>query len=269
MSLPHRSFYEPARPTPPLTDTGITTLDRTTAILEAVERGAHSFTDIVTATGLTRSTTHRLLNALTTNGFLAKAGGLGYMLGPRLLHLAHAAARDLPLKDIARPILERLATATGESAQLYTRLGDERICIDSVQSASELRTIVQPGAALPITAGSAGKIFLAWSTPDTIERLTATVEPLTDRTPTDPDRIYTQLQTARRRGWAESVGERAVGVASVSAPVLGARDVLLAVISVSGPRNRMGPQPGKHYGTQVIAAARDLAAAIGGAAQAS
>jgi len=244
---------------------GITSLDRATAVLEAVAAGAHTFTEIAQVTGQSRSTTHRLLAALAANGFLAKAGGLGYMLGPRLLHLAHAATRDLPLKDIARPILEGLAAVTGESAQLYTRLGDERICVDSVQSARELRTIVSPGAALPLTAGSAGKVFLAWTSGDA-DRLIAKVEALTDRTPTDPDRIRTQLATARRRGWAESVGERAPDVASVSAPVLGPRGNLMAVVSVSGPRNRMGARPGGRYAGQVIEAADELARALGGGA---
>jgi len=242
---------------------GISSLDRATAVLEAVAAGGRTFTDIAVATGQSRSTTHRVLAALVANGFLARAGGLGYMLGPRLLHLAHGAARDLPLKDIARPILERLVAATGESAQLYTRLDDDRICVDSVQSASELRTIVHTGAALPITAGSAGKVFLAWASAADTDRLIPRVEALTDRTPTDPVKIRTQLATTRRRGWAESVGERAPDVASVSAPVLGPRGKLIAVVSVSGPRNRMGSRPGKRYAALVVAAAGELGQALG------
>ncbi len=90
-------------------DTGVGVLDRTMTVLEAVERGARSFTQIVEATGFTRSTTHRLVKALEGHGLLMSAGGRGYRLGPRLLGLAAAAMRDLPLRDVAHPALERLA----------------------------------------------------------------------------------------------------------------------------------------------------------------
>ncbi len=90
-------------------------------------------------------------------------GGFGYALGPRLLALATSAVRDLPLRELAHPALERLARSTGESAQLYVRDGDRRVCIDAAESESELRTIVEIGASLPLTKGSAGTVFLAWA----------------------------------------------------------------------------------------------------------
>src|SRR5918996_6509457 len=145
---------------PPTSGVGV--LDRCVAILRAVEEGARSFTDIAGATGLTRSTAHRLIQGLEDHGFLLQIGGLGYALGPRLLTLATSASRDLPLRELAHPSLERLARSTGESAQLYVRDGDRRICVDTAESESELRTIVDIGASLPLTKGSAGTVFLAW-----------------------------------------------------------------------------------------------------------
>lgn len=239
---------------------GVGVLDRSVAVLEAVEGGARTFTDIVEATGLTRPTTHRLLAALESHGFVARVGGLGYQLGPRLLRLAATAMRELPLRDLAHPALERLARITGESAQLFVRSGDRRICVDSVESASELRTIVQVGAALPLTAGSAGKVFVAWAR-DT-DRLLAHVEAFTERTP-GVERLRQQLAMARRRGWAESAGEREPGVASVSAPVFGPLGNVIAVVSVSGPMQRLGPRPGRHHASAVLAAAREIEDALG------
>ena len=148
---------------------------------------------------------HRLVSALEDHGFLFHVGGMGYALGPRLLALASTAMRELPLRQLARPVLEDLARTTGESAQLYVRQGDRRICVDAVESDNELRTIVPIGASLPLGKGSAGKVFLAWG-----------------RAPADLDisDIGTSLLTTRRRGWADSYGERQKGVASVSAPDL-------------------------------------------------
>ena len=239
-------------------ETGVGVLDRSMAILAAVERGARSFTQIVEATGLTRPTAHRLVKALEDHGMLTMAGGLrGYRLGPRLLGLAATAMRELPLRDLAHPALERLAAVTGESAQLYVRDADHRVCIDAIESSSELRTIVAVGASLPLTKGSAGKVFLAWAQPQDRDRF---LEALPEEAGV---RLARQIATARRRGWADSVGEREAGVASVSAPVLDRQGHLLAAVSVSGPANRIGTAGGKRYAPAVTAAAAEVADALG------
>ena len=254
MTLP-----EPRSPVDP-TRSGVGVLDRTMAILDAVERGARSFTAIVEATGYTRSTTHRLIKAMEDHGLITLDGGRGYRLGPRLLGLVMAAARDLPLRDLARAALQRLATSSGESAQLYILDGDRRVCIDAVESSSELRTIVAVGATLPLTRGSAGKVFLAWLPEPHRELILRALE---RDDPPAATHLRTQVGTARRRGWADSVGEREAGVASVSAPVLDRGGCLVAVVSVSGPAGRIGTAGGKRYAPAVTAAAREIEAALG------
>lgn len=234
---------------------GVGVLDRCAAILAAVETGARSFTDIVEATDLTRPTAHRLILGLEDHGFLVHVGGIGYVLGPRLLALATTAMQELPLRELAHPSLERLARSTGESAQLYVRDGDRRICVDTAESDSELRTIVDIGASLPLTQGSAGKVFLAWGS----ERDQAFLQDVAAR----GDRLAQQVATVRRRGWAESVAERAPGVASVSAPVFGPHGALLAAVSVSGPASRLGMLRAKRYAPAVMEAAREIEAALG------
>lgn len=233
---------------------GVGTLDRAVAILSAVESGAGRFTQIVQATGLSRSTTHRLMRALETHGFLADYGpGTGYRLGPRLLRLASEAMRELPLRDLAHASLERLVRATGESAQLFVRSGDVRVCIDAVESPSELRTIVPIGASLPLTAGSAAKLFLAFSSaPERILR----------RAP-DPGRFAHEVELARSRGWSSSAGEREPGVGSVSAPVVGPLGILAAVVSVSGPVSRMGRVNARRYVPAVLEAAKEIERSAG------
>jgi DNA-binding IclR family transcriptional regulator len=234
---------------------GVGVLDRCVAILGAVEGGARSFTDIVEATALTRPTAHRLILGLEDHGFLVHVGGLGYALGPRLLSLSTTAMRELPLRELAHPSLERLARSTGESAQLYVRDGDRRICVETAESESELRTIVDIGASLPLTQGSAGKVFLAWGT----EHDQAFLLDAAQR----GDRLAQQVARTRRRGWAESVAERAPGVASVSAPVFGPQEALLAVVSVSGPASRLGQLRAERYAPAVLEAAREIEEALG------
>ncbi len=232
---------------PPAPATGVGVLDRAVDVLDAVEGGARSFTTIAETTGLTKPTAHRMITALQAHGFLMHVGGVGYALGPRLLNLQTTALRELPLRQLARPALEQLARTTGESTQLYVRDGDRRICVDAVESDNELRTIVQVGASLPLGRGSAGKVFLAWGPPPD----------------EDVEDVRQSIATTRRRGWADSYGEREAGVASVSAPIFGPNDQLLAAISVSGPRSRLAPLQAKRYGPEVVDAARQVERLLG------
>jgi len=105
------------------------------------------------------------------------------------------------------------------------------------------------GLEVPDHCSAAGKVFLAWG-------------PAVDGD--DMERLAQQLATTRRRGWADSFGERAPGVASVSAPVFGPGDAVLAAISVSGPASRITALRAKAYAPAVMQAAREVESALGG-----
>ena len=202
------------------------------AVMGAVGGGAASLGELVAATGLPRATTHRLLVALEAHGLVRRQADGRFVLGFALMALGTMAAGAFPLATAAQPALAGLRDETGESAQLYVRQGDRRICVASLDAPRELRTIVPVGAALPLDRGSAGKVLRD--------------EPLVGRS-----------------GWAESVAEREVGVASVSAPVLDASGSVVAAVSVSGPIERLTRQPGRRYGAAVVAAARRVETAVG------
>lgn len=72
----------------------------------------------------------------------------------------------------------------------------------------------------------------------------------------------TTLAGVRRRGWAQSVGEREPGVASVSAPVRGPGGKIIAALSVSGPIERFGRAPGRLHAPAAVAAAARLTEAL-------
>lgn len=205
-----------------VSDVGV--LDKAVAVLDAVAAQPCSLGDLVAGTGLPRATAHRLAVALEAHGLLRRDRSGRFALGPHLLALGGAAAEAFPLADLARPALEALRDETGESVQLYVREGDRRRCIASLDSPNELRTIVAVGSVLPLERGSAGRVLA------------------------DP-------ATVGRRGWVESVEEREAGVASVSAPVRSPDGAVLAAVSVSGPVGRTSRQPGRRYGTAVLAAA--------------
>ncbi len=214
--------------------------------MATLESGPHSLTELVAATGIARPTAHRLAVALEFHRMLTRDLMGRFTLGPRSGELAAAAGEDR-LLAIAAPALTALRDATSESAQLYRRQGDQRVCVATAERMSGLRDSVPVGTVLTMQAGSAAQILLAWEDPEKLRRgLTGSLF-----TPAS-------LSAVRRRGWAQSVGEREVGVASVSAPVRGPNNKVIAAVSISGPIERLGRQPGRSHAAQVVATAARL-----------
>lgn len=229
---------------------GVGVLDKTVKILDTLESGPMTLGQLVNATGLARPTAHRLAIALERHRFVLRDSHGRFVLGSRFAELAAAAGEDR-LLTAAGPILRTLLERSGESAQIFRRQGDMRVCIAAVERSSGLRDSIPVGALLSMEAGSAAQILLAWE---------------------DPERLHQGLRHAkfnaaklaavRKRGWAESINEREEGVCSISAPIRNGSGQVMAAISISGPINRMSTTPGRHYAPLVMAAGKYLTEAL-------
>ena len=225
---------------------GVGVLDKAALVLAALEPGPATLASLVTATGLSRPTAHRLAVALEHHRLVARDIPGRFVLGPRLGELAAAAGEDRLLASAA-PVLARLRDITGESAQLYRRQGDFRICVAAADRPTGLRDSIPVGSQLTMAAGSAAQILLAWEDPERMNKglMKATFS-------------AAELAAVRRRGWAQSIGEREPGVGSVSAPVRYPSGKVVAAVSVSGPLERLTRQPGRMHAPAVVAAAERM-----------
>ncbi len=248
MRRQYRSVDTPAQRA--ATGSGVGVLDKAAVVLASLEAGPATLAQLVSATGLARPTAHRLAVALEHYRLVARDMQGRFVLGPRLAELAAAAGEDR-LIAAAGPVLAALRDRTGESAQLYRRQGELRLCVAAAERPIGLRDTIPVGATLTMLAGSAAQVLLAWEEPDRLHRglkgarFTATT-----------------LSGVRRRGWAQSLSEREPGVASVSAPVRGPFGRVVAAMSVSGPVERFTRHPGRQHAAAVVAAADRLTAAL-------
>lgn len=226
-------------------DSGIGVLDKTVGVLHAIAESPCGLAELCQRTGLPRATAHRLAAGLEVHRLLARDSAGRWQLGPGITELS--ARVDDPLLAAGAVVLPALREATGESVQLYRREGTERVCVAAAEPPAGLRDTVPIGARLPMTAGSGAKVLLAYSDPATVQAVL-------------PSAIFDEnaLDDVRRHGWAQSVAEREPGVASVSAPVRGAYGEVIAAVSISGPIDRMGREPGTRWADQLLAASEDL-----------
>lgn len=225
---------------------GVGVLDKAAMVLTALEQGPMTLAGLVAATGLARPTAHRLAVALEHHRLVGRDLQGRFVLGPRLAELAMSAGEDR-LLAIAGPILNRLRDITGESAQLFRRQGDARVCVAAADRPTGLRDSIPVGSVLAMNAGSAAQVLLAWEEPDKLQAGLMS-----------SNFSAVALTQVRRRGWAQSIAEREQGVASVSAPVRSPGGKVIAAVSVSGPIERLTRQPGRLHAPAVMAAAERL-----------
>lgn len=224
---------------------GVGVLDKAVAILDAVAEQPCSLADLVHATGLTRPTAHRLALALQRHRMVARDQAGHFVIGPAPLAWA-AAGDDLRLR--AERIVTELRDATGLSAQVYRRVGDDRLCIAAAEPATGLRDTVPVGSLLTLRAGSAAQILVAWLPEPERQTLTR------GAAYQDAD-----LAAVRRRGWAHSLGQREPGVGSLSVPVHDAQGRVVAAVSISGPQDRLA-RPSTVQRRMLLEAALQLSA---------
>jgi DNA-binding IclR family transcriptional regulator len=204
---------------------GVGVVDKTVALLDAVGDRPRSLAELVEATGLPRPTAHRLALALERHHVLDRDEDGRFVIGARTARWG--AGVDV-LRNRAEDVVLALRDATGVSAQVYRRAGDQRLCIASAEPAVGLRDTVPVGSLLTLKAGSAAQVLVAWLPPD--ER----ADRLQDAAFDEAD-----LAKVRRRGWAHSLAQREPGVASLSVPVHGPADDVIAAVSLSGPVDRL------------------------------
>jgi DNA-binding IclR family transcriptional regulator len=217
-------------------------IDRIVTILDALEgpRGL-SLAQVVTRTGLPRSSAHRILEHLVKVHWLHR-DGLRYHLGLRIMELGTLAGYQHQLRGAASAHLHELAHNTGLTVHLAVLDGAEIIYLDKVGGQFSLRVPSRVGGRAPATCTGAGKVLLAYVGESELADLLSRPLPLlTAVSIGNGRRLRNELAHIQDRGIAFDREESARGLTCVAAPV-GAPGSPIAAVSVCGPVGRVNPE---------------------------
>ena len=138
---------------------GVGVIDKAALVMSALEAGPATLAQLVGSTHLARPTAHRIAVALEYHRLVARDSQGRFVLGPRLSELASAAGED-HLLAAAGPVLVALRDKTHESAQLYRRQGDVRICVANAERPIGLRDSIPVRATMSMLGGSDAQVLL-------------------------------------------------------------------------------------------------------------
>ena len=256
----------------PKRDYAIQTVTNALRVLDAFrEEDEIGVAELSRRLGLHKNNVFRLLATLEEEGYVEQSqDNERYRLGLRSLELGAAFARHHTLSVRARPVLETLCEATGETAHLGMLDSYEVVHVSGVAPARALVASERMGARLPLHCTALGKVLLGCaqeSEQQGYDRVVVAGAPLparTERTITDPDKLFEEARTAAGQGLAFDLEEFEVGIACAAAPVYAASGLVVGALSVSAPTARCDEARLKgRLANQVVEAAESLSRELG------
>jgi IclR family transcriptional regulator, KDG regulon repressor len=246
----------------------VQSLERAFDLLEALAAGGElGVTELANRTGLVPSTAHRLLHTLTKRGYVTQSPESGrYLLGYKVVEVASGLEhRRERLRAVARPHLEGIQRATGETVNLVVLEADRVVYIDQVEGSRNVRMFTRFGTSVRAHTTGSGKAIMAFGPPDAPAALYGDreLERLTKRTLTTLAALEDDFKRIRRRGYALDNEEHEEGVGCVAAPVFDHTGRPCAAISVSGPTARILHEHSSELGALLIERAALVSESLG------
>lgn len=243
-------------------------LEKALTILEAFAEAERPLgvTELSRLTSLPKSTVARILKTLEAFHYVIQDESRKYRLGSAALRLGQRALRSLPLRNVALPIMREIARRSGETVLLLVlnERHDRAVCIERIESSYGIRLSVEVGKQMYLHAGASAKALLAYMPDQEIQHIVDHVglPKVSKNTITDSQRLWEEIRTIRRQGFAESVEETDEGAAGIGVPILGEGGELAGAVAIAGPMERMLRERTRNI-TLAKEGARRIAAELG------
>ena len=236
-------------------------VDRAIAILQCFtpDQPAMSVIEIQKRVDLSRPTLYRLLHTLSSRGLIyAEGDPQRFKLAHGVMKLSHVWLKGLEVVNVARPILEDLRDATGETAALFRLEEDLGICILECESRHVLSISRGVGDSLKIAQGATGKAMLAFMPPERQAEFLGNM-------PKDSQRTHLEeaLGATVHNGYAISRGEIFVGAIAVAAPYFDHRGAVVGSVGLYCPSARISEEKISEFARRVRKAVQNISALLG------
>jgi IclR family transcriptional regulator, KDG regulon repressor len=245
-----------------------TTLERAIHLLDcfAKEEPYIGVREAARLTGLSSSSAGRILSSLRDLGVLVQDPETRkYALAGKVLAWGEVYSATLDIRKLALPFIHDLQRETGETVSLYVLEDTKRVCVERLESDQNVRVVARIGRNIPLHAGSAGKLFLAYmSDAEREEILMKTdLEPMTPYTITNVDELSQQAVMIKNQGYAISHREWTVDASGVSTPIFNQKGKMMAALTVSGPTQRFSQEKLERFTTACVRTAMQISSLLG------
>jgi len=237
-------------------------------VLSATMPAGAGTSELARAAEVSRPTAHRLLSSLAAQGFVDRDQHSGcWLLGPELYLMGAVAAERYDITELAREHVQALAEATGESAFLSARRGNETVCLLRQDGSFPIRSFVlYEGKRFPLGVASAGIAILSFLSNDAVERYLAQARLESEHgAQHSADELRARIDETRRRGYAVNPGLVVEGSWGMGAAVFDRSGSPAWALSLTGIEPRFSEERQPELGRLLLEHAHRLSQALGAA----
>jgi DNA-binding IclR family transcriptional regulator len=247
---------------------GLELISKAGAVLDILEQHKEaSAADLAAALGEPLSSVYRLLQSLTTTGWVDRGSRRGvYRLGLSLMTIGGLVEDHLDIREASLPSLRELVDATGVTSFLCVRRGPRAVCLERIEGYAVQSLAMLLGGSLPLYAGAAPRALLAFlPVAEQSAILKDTSQQLRDDPPRPDDKdIIADIARIRAVGYSVSNGDVTPGIAALGAPVFNHRGEVQGALSLSGLRDQVLNPAGVDHTIELLRlAAGKASAALG------
>lgn len=199
------------------------------------------FSELLAQSPFPKPTLYRFVQTLTNQQMLSyDPDRQTYAPGVRLVRLAHAAWEQSTLAPVARPHVDALSTAVGETVHLAQLDNAQVLYIDKRNAGQPVEMYSQAGKVGPAYCTGVGKVMLAFldtcAADAIIEQQSFHV--FTPHTLATPDTLRNELNDIRTNGYGFDREEHEPGIICVAMPILSETGRVLGALSVTSTSSR-------------------------------
>ena len=205
--------------------------------------------DLADQLEISKSSVHRLLKTLESEGFVTKAkNNAKYELGMSLIELNSIYLKHLDIYDVTLESMMKLITLTGETSHLAILKNDVIVYINKLSNQQTVEVESHIGHSNYIHCTASGRVLLAFSNPATINRIIE--QPLmrfTPRTIVDANLLLKELQNTKEKGFAIVQGEYRDTMTSIAVPIKNIQGKVIAALNIVAPTKRLTDEKINYY----------------------
>lgn len=247
----------------------IKSIDKCFVILDCIysRRQLMTLEKITQSTGYKKTTCFRILKTLQTLGIVELSPGTKkYQYGPRLAAIGLSALKNMNLRQVALPILQKLRDETGETINLTVLSGSDILYVERVMSDYLVNVNVNIGDRLPVYCASMGKVILAYLSETKLEEILSTINFVrkTEKTIVTKSALLKELDKIRENGFAINDEELEKGLRAVAAPIFDYTGKAFAATNIAWTTARHPElKTFSIYASKIAAAAKKISGLLG------
>ena len=222
----------------------IQSIDRALQVLElfSLEKPERGVTEISKALNIYKSNVHNILSTLAEKGFVKKDSKTDkYKLGIKFFELGSVVIKNMDLRRIAHPHIEKLSKEFNETVHLGVLDEGRVVSIEREESNKGLCSHIEIGKRTPLHCTAVGKAIMAYLSEDEINFIIKEkgLEKYTENTITNREELGKEFLKIQKQGYAVDNMEHEEGVRCVSGPIRDYNGKVIASMSISGPAFRI------------------------------